>query len=62
MFFVKYYAPISISSLKAAPAAGVDHDNAPEPSVDSVCPAVPSVAGRVQILFVVTVAGDLKPT
>ena len=39
MFFVKYYAPISISSLNAAPPPDVAQDKFPEPSVDNDCPA-----------------------
>jgi hypothetical protein len=62
LFFIKYYAPISISSLNAAPPPDVAQDSVPDPFVDNACPAVPSVAGSVQILFVETVAGDLKPT
>jgi hypothetical protein len=62
LFFVKYYAPISISSLNAAPPPDVAQDKFPEPSVDNACPAVPSAAGSTQTLFDVTVPGDLKPT
>ena len=63
MFFVKYYAPISISSLNAAPPPpAVAQDSVPDPSVFKTWLAVPSSEGSVQILFEVTVAGDLKPT
>jgi hypothetical protein len=62
LFFVKCYAPISIISLNAAPAAGVEKENVPDPSVVNTCPYAPSAAGSVQILFVVTVPGALKPT
>ena len=62
MFFVKYYAPISINSLNAAPPPDAAHDNVPYPSVVKACPTVPSAEGSVHTLFAETVPGDLKPT